>query len=169
MREDGLALETNAHYGATLRARWPHPLAQEWQASFPDLFDADDLRLAHAQPNKHFHEWLAAIHLSHREGALSLVEKYGYKRHERKSRRLAGILGPEGAAFVQALRPQHGVQPPDLFVYIPGTPRFWFAEVKGPGDTLRPRQRASHILLMERFGVDIELITLCKVAPTAGT
>jgi len=154
--------ETAIHFSKQMRDRWPMPLASEWHAMYPDLFDDDDLRLALSQPRKHFYEWLSAIHLFQRDGALSLVEKYGYGNHARKVERLNSILGDDGAAFVRSLRPLRKVQPPDLFVYVPGSMRFWFAEVKGPTDSLMPKQTESHGQLADRFGTEIEIITVRK-------
>jgi len=139
-------------------------LATEWHALYPEVFDDDDLRQPRNQPTKHFFEWLAAIHLYHRDGAFALVEKYGYRNHDRKVQCLDVVLGTEGAEFVRGLKSVHHVQPPDLFLYVPGTSRYWFAEVKGPTDALSSKQNASHALLAERFGVEIEVIAV-RVAP----
>jgi hypothetical protein len=158
--------ETTIHFSKQMRDRWPMPLATEWHEMYPDLFDDDDLRLALAQPKKHFYEWLSAVHLFHRDGALSLVEKYGYGNHGRKVERLVSVLGADGAAFVRAIRPSRQVQPPDLFVYVPGTPRFWFAEVKGPTDSLMTKQTESHVQLAERFGVAVEIIKVRRRSRT---
>ena len=152
--------KTTIHFSLKMRDRWPRPLAAEWQATHPDLFDADDLRLTHTQPEKHFYEWLAAIHLFHRDGALSLIEKYGYANHAHKVEQLDKILGTDGAAFVRSLRSRHNVQPPDLFVYVPGTSRLWFAEVKGPRDSVMPKQADSHSLLADHLGARVELISI---------
>jgi len=63
------------------RALWPQPLARRWRSEYPHIFDSDDLRLALAQPRNHFAEWFVAIHLFHRDGAYSLLEKYLYGNH----------------------------------------------------------------------------------------
>src|SRR5437867_3464231 len=59
-----------------VRRLWPSPIAAQWASLYPQLFDQDDVRLTRLQPKNHFSEWFAAIHLFHRDGALSLVEKY---------------------------------------------------------------------------------------------
>ena len=43
------------------------------------------------QPRNHFSEWFAAIHLFHRDGALSLIEKYLYANHTRKRSLLTNL------------------------------------------------------------------------------
>jgi len=115
-----------------LRRRWPSPLAHEWLAAYPQIFDEDDPRLALSQPSKHFFEWLAAMNLLHRYGVFCLVEKYAYKNHSRKVQILSRLLGDFERAFVLSLRRTRHVQPPDLLVYTPNLASFCFAEVKGP-------------------------------------
>jgi hypothetical protein len=145
------------YYPSRLRDRWPRPLADEWALQYPQLFDADDLRQTIKQPRVHFCEWFVAIHLFHCHGALSLIEKYCYRNHERKVQLLDEFLSAEHCAFLRHFRAKFGVQPPDLFVYLPGTDRFWFAEVKGPGDRLSALQRQSHAALMEMFGAAVQI------------
>ena len=73
-----------------LKNRWPSPTAEEWLTNYPGLFDQDDLRLAINQPANHFCEWFAAIHLFHRDNAISLVEKWNVERElAEKNERLA--------------------------------------------------------------------------------
>jgi hypothetical protein len=52
----------------------------------------------------------------------------------------------------------YAVQPPDLLVYMPKTSRYWFAEVKGPGDRLSTKQVRSHDAILRRLGVPVEII-----------
>jgi VRR-NUC domain len=140
----------------SLRAQWPNPLAGEWLASYPQLFDEDDYRCTRRQPEHHFWEWLAAIRILERDGAYSLVEKYVYKNHPRKLACLTSILSArEQSALHEITR---GVQPPDLFVYMPDKSRFWFAEVKGPSDRVRPRQAASHLAIERALRVPVEVL-----------
>jgi len=68
-------VQTTIYCTAAIKALWPDPLAVQWHQQYPDIFDPDDLRLTQTQPHNHFCEWFAAIHLFHREQALSLVEK----------------------------------------------------------------------------------------------
>jgi hypothetical protein len=71
-------------------------LSGQWYAQYPGLFDEQDLRMARTQWDKHFYEWLAAIHLFQREGACSMVEKYDQPSHVRKYERYARILSSDG-------------------------------------------------------------------------
>lgn len=140
----------------SLRERWPDPLAEEWLEQYPQLFDAEDLRMTRTQPTLHFWEWFAAIHILERDGAYSLVEKYVYKNHKRKLARVAEVMTADQEAAL--LRICDGVEPPDLFVYRPGTHEFWFAEAKGPTDRLRPNQAASHRAIERELGVPVEVL-----------
>ena len=69
---------------AQLRKLWPDPLASHWLHVYPQVFDEDDFRITRRQPTKHFNEWLAAVHLFHRDGVYSLIEKYAFANHSRK-------------------------------------------------------------------------------------
>ena len=104
---------TTIFYSQSLRDRWPDPLAREWLASYPCIFDEDDRRLTSNQPRRHFFEWLAAIHLFQRDGAISLIEKYGCRNHPRQVLRMAELLSASDQQFVRQLKSTHGVQPPD--------------------------------------------------------
>jgi len=148
---------TIIHFPGALHASWRKSLPNEWKRDYPDIFDDDDLRLARSRPHHHFCEWLSAIHIFHRDGALSLVEKYGYTQSERK----VGVLNehfPHLVPFLRGFRKRFGVQPPDLFIYQPGSPAFRFAEVKGPGDHLRKEQVASHTAITKEWGAPVEII-----------
>ena len=57
------------------------------------------------------------------------------------------------------------MQPPDLLVYTPDYSRFWFAEVKGPGDKLGDAQKFSHEAIRVRLGVRVELIRIAAELP----
>jgi hypothetical protein len=142
----------------SLRATWPDPLAAEWLERYPQLFDADDFRCTRKQPELHFWEWFAAIHLFGRDGAYSLVEKYVYKNHPVKTARLASLLSDKQRETFAAILRRHHVEPPDLFVYVPQTGRFWFAEVKGPTDRVRAKQAASHEDIELELGVPVEVL-----------
>jgi len=67
--------ETVFYCSPQVRRLWPSPLAAQWASLYPQLFDRDDVRITQLQPKNHFSEWFAAIHLFHRDGVLSLVEK----------------------------------------------------------------------------------------------
>jgi hypothetical protein len=158
-----------------LRALWPSPLAAQWAEQYPQLFDVDDIRITRHQPRNHFAEWLAAIYLFHRDGALSLVEKYLFGSHLRKQALVRELLTEDQRAVLDSIRAEFRAQPPDILVFTPDRRQFWFAEVKGPGDRVRDVQRRSHTAIRERLGVPVELVTVrCfntkppnRVGPTA--
>jgi hypothetical protein len=111
-----------------------------------------------------FPEWFTAIHLFQRDGALSLLEKYAYRNHDRKREILSGILSPDQLTILDNMRKTHQVQPPDLFVYTPDR-RFWFAEAKGPGDRLSVKQIQSHRFIAEYFQVQVEVFKVRVMSP----
>jgi VRR-NUC domain len=143
---------------SAIRDLWPDPLACQWLEQYPHLFDEVDLKLAQNQPSYHFCEWFAAIHLFKRDGVHSLVEKYVYQNHPAKAARLAAVLSEQERAILDDIERTYLAQPPDLFVFAPGTHRYWFVEVKGPGDKLSPTQLASHEAITRRLGVPVEVI-----------
>lgn len=155
--------QTTIFYPQSLRDRWPEPLAREWLASYPDIFDQDDLRLTSKQRKHHFFEWLAAIHVFQRDGAISLIEKYGYRKNPRQVRRLDELLPVSDAQFLREFRSTQGVQPPDLLVYMPDKSKYWFAEVKGPRDQLSTQQRASHARIAHTLNAEVEVISVKPV------
>jgi hypothetical protein len=140
-----------------LRRCWPKPLAWLWRKIYPELFDDDDLRLARSQPHYHFVEWFAATHLFHLYGVHVLLSKYAFSNHPRKAEIIDRILAASARALLR--RAMVG-QPPDMFVFHPRSSQFWFAEVKGPGDRLRPTQPKNHERLAERFHVDVQVVTV---------
>ena len=152
--------ETVIYFSPGLRRLWPSPLAAQWASQYPELFDLDDLRITQRQPKNHFSEWLAAIHLFHRDGALSLVEKYVFSNHPRKRALLDELLPGNQRGVLDQIRSEFGVQPPDLLLYTPDRSRIWFGEVKGPGDKVRDAQRRSHGAIAQRLGMRVEMITV---------
>jgi hypothetical protein len=150
--------KTTVYYPPTLRARWPDPLAKEWKSSYETIFDDDDLRLASSQQRNHFCEWLVAVCLFHQHGVYSLLEKYGYGNHERKVAVLQQLMGLRDRQFIQGMAKELQAQPPDLLVYRPDYSEYWFAEVKGPGDRLKPKQRESHDRIRSKLGARVETI-----------
>jgi hypothetical protein len=153
-------MQSTIYFTPELRARWPVPLAAEWRASYPNLFDDDDLRLATRQPDYHFCEWLAAVHLCQRDGVHALLEKYAYENHARKVRLLSELLPPQDQEFLRSFKDRLGVQPPDLLLFRPDRSEYWFAEIKGPGDRLSEAQRESHKHIATTLHVEVELITV---------
>ena len=81
-----------------------------------------------------------------------------YQNHPAKVARLAALLSERERKTLDAIREAHAVQPPDLFVFVPKTTRYWFAEVKGPGDRLSPKQIRSHDAITRELGVPVEII-----------
>jgi VRR-NUC domain-containing protein len=153
-------LNSTIHCTKAIRELWPTPLASQWRQQYPDLFDPDDLRLTEKQPRNHFSEWFAAIHLFHREGAHSLIEKYLFQNHPRKVGLLATVLSRREREILDRVCSHYAVQPPDLLAFVPKTRRYWFAEVKGPGDRLAEKQMKSHRTLTRELGVPVEIITV---------
>jgi VRR-NUC domain len=151
-------IQTTIQCTKAIRDLWPDPLARQWLQQYPDVFDADDLRLTVNQPKNHFCEWFAAIHLFQRDGAHSLVEKYVYQNHPAKVARLATLLSERERKTLDAIREAHTVQLPDLFVFVPKTTRYWFAEIKGPGDRLSTKQIRSRDAITRELGVPVEII-----------
>jgi hypothetical protein len=150
-------VHTTIHCTKAIRDLWPNPLARQWRQQYPDVFDADDLRLAVNQPRYHFCEWFAAIHFFHRDGAHSLVEKYAFQNHPAKVAQLAALLSEPQRDTLAEIGKKYKIQPPDLLVFIPGT-RYWFAEVKGPRDDLSAKQIQSHGAITRELGVPVEII-----------
>ena len=123
----------------------------------PHLFDHEDLRLALSQPQYHFCEWFAAVHLFHRDGVHVLVEKYFCANHSRKQEQLEQSLGAEDRDFLSTMIKNMNVQPPDL-LWFSTKKDYGFAEVKGPKDSLKPRQEISHDEIQRRLGKQVEVI-----------
>jgi len=133
-------IQTMIRCTKTIRDLWPDPLVRQWLQQYPDVFDMDDLRLTVKQPKNHFCEWFAAIHLFHREGAHCMVEQHVFQNHPTKVARMATLLSERERRTLDAIRAAYAVQPPDLFVFVPKTRRYWFAEVKGLGDRLSTKR-----------------------------
>ncbi len=115
---------------------------REWMFRFPELFDEQDMGIAHNQPDYHFWEWLAAIVLYHATGYRALVEKYAFANHPRKRDIVAKLL-PDGVLRVLRDRTEHGsTQGPDLLMYAADMSDWFFCEVKGPSDHLQPVQES---------------------------
>lgn len=151
---------TTIYFTPELRAQWPSPLAEQWASAYPALFDENDLQNTRLQPRNHFCEWFAAIHLFHRDGLYSLVEKYLFTGHARKTSLLNRLLSDSQLTILHDIHTLLRSQPPDLLVFTPDLTRFWFAEIKGPGDKIRPRQLQSHAAIQKRLRVPVELITV---------
>jgi hypothetical protein len=122
-----------------LQLRWKQGnVAPRWARRYPQLFDADDLRLAMSQGHMgyHFFEWFAAIILHHATGYHALVAKYQFGNHSRKETILQKLLSPR---MLEALRDRESfgsAQAPDLLMYAADFLNYFFCEVKGPADRL---------------------------------
>jgi hypothetical protein len=150
-------MSKTAYYSPELRERWP-TFAIEWAHQFPDIFDDRDLEQTSTRPSHHFHEWFAAIHIYHRYGLLSLVEKAQFfGRHPRKKCVVERVMSADTCQHIHDVVRECGVQWPDLLVYSPHRKGLWFAEVKGPGDRLREEQLESHRLI-RKLGVKVRVI-----------
>lgn len=137
-------------FDANLRERWKggelHP---EWASQFPSLFDSDDLRLAKAQGigGYHFIEWLGAAVLHRATDFHALVGKYEFPaKHQKKRDVIESLPIPEAVREIVRDRAK-GAQCPDLLMYHPDLSDWFFCEIKGPGDQLRPNQ----LLVFERL------------------
>jgi hypothetical protein len=71
---------------------------------------------------------------------------------------MTALLSERERRTLDGIRAAHAVQPPDLFVFVPNTRRYWFAEVKGPSDRLSARQIRSHAAITGELGVPVEII-----------
>jgi hypothetical protein len=138
-------------------------LAPEWARRFPELFDDDDRRLAEGPQGYsgyHFYEWLAAIVLHHATGYRSLVSKYEFANHPRKQEIVQRLL-PADVLPVLRDRTEHGAaQPPDLLMYAPDLSDWFFCEVKGPGDSMKPEQKVKFEALATMTGKPVRLMRL---------
>lgn len=113
-------------------------LRAHWGKQYPELFDDDDLRILHNQrkTKHHFFECLAAVLLFEATGYLSLLEKYETLSHSRKHPLFKKLVPTPVFDYVMANR----VGSPDLFVYAEDHSDWYFCEVKGDSDKIRPNQ-----------------------------
>jgi hypothetical protein len=89
---------------------WPKPLASDWSLQYPGLFDFDDIRQANNQPDRHFYEWYAAIHIFQRNGSISMVEKAAYWSNPVKYERYINLVPLDTRKKLDALTNEHRVQ-----------------------------------------------------------
>jgi hypothetical protein len=140
-----------------------------WARQYPILFDELDSRNAASQAvlGYHFFEWMAAIAVFEWTGYRVLVKKYHLRRHERKVEIFRRLV-PERVYRLFAQPRRFGkTQGPDLFVY--NRNRDWFfCEVKGPRDRLRPGQRAFFSALEAASGRPVRLIRFVSLPDSRG-
>ncbi len=117
-------------------------LAEEWLQANPLVFDADDLRLAvvRRKQGRHYFEWAAARHLHKITGFNALVCKYEFAAHRAKRAIVKQLLPPAVDSILRDRKLYGNAQAPDLLMYAPDFTAFFFCEVKGPTDRLRPEQ-----------------------------
>lgn len=146
-----------------LREAWrAGKLHGPWLARYPELFDDDDYRLAEPRyaEGKHFCEWWSAILLHHMTGYHSLVAKYEFGKHKRKTEIGKKLLSPKILAMCRD-RVEHGsAQAPDLLMFAPDLTDWFFCEVKGPNDRLRPAQRTKFAALAAASNRPVRLVKL---------
>jgi len=129
-------------------------LAAEWFQRYPQLFDQDDCRLVAKGKNYHFFEWLGAIIIYETIGYLSLVEKYQFKNHKRKTEVLLKVFSGK---FPNSIF-EKGVQCPDLFCYSLDYQDYFFCEIKGLTDRVRNEQKSYFDRLQTLTGKEIYLL-----------
>jgi len=117
-------------------------LRVEWAKKYPQIFDEQEVQIAANQPEGHFFEWFAAVHLYETTGWLSLVESYQFKVQKWKRNVLQQLGAFELLEFFDnKIRAGFGRrQAPELLVYAQDFSDFYFCEVKGPTDHLHPKQ-----------------------------
>ncbi len=131
---------------------------KEWAEKFPQIFDKEDCRLANNQPQYHFYEWCAAVKVYESTGYLSLVEKYQYKAHPRKQKIWHQLADEKTLAFIRSQK--RAFQLPDLLVYAEDLSDWFFCEVKGPTDRLRPEQEQYFQAVSRISGKPVKLIKI---------
>jgi len=150
--------EEKLSFDQDLKQKWlSGKLRIKWKKQSPDLFDEGDARIANNQSRYHFYEWLAAIHY-YKLGFNVLVEQYIYNPHKRKLGILKKLIGADGISFLRSKIKTSRTQPPDLFVYKGR--KFFFVEVKGPGDKLQENQKKFFEEIERYFKADIIVLAL---------
>ncbi len=160
-------METFAHYTYTEPQRLAFhsgPLRQQWESNYPQLFDADDIRIAATQARlrAHFFEWLAAVRLYDQHRMLSLLEKYHDPSHTRKHDIFTALAPDSLLRFFEKPRLYGMRQPPDLFVRTADDSDWFMCEVKGNRDKLRPTQLAFFHALEQATGKPVRLILVSQ-------
>ena len=134
------------------------------------LFNDRDIQSKRNSTARHhyFHEWFSAITIFNRYGLTSLVGKYSATGVEHRNK--VEIVQQRVSADVwkaiktPVLDAGKTAGLPDLFVYRHDNENEWFfAEVKGPTDTISDEQVAKSKLLDEAAGKCVScLITLTR-------
>lgn len=110
----------------------------QWFKDYPNIFHESDQKVAENDGHRGvgFYESLAAILIYNLTGYVSLVDYYQYRPHARKNEIFRQLVGDELADSAY----QTKTYCPDLLVYKPDLSNWYFVEVKGPTDRLRPNQ-----------------------------
>ena len=159
------------HVDASLRSkRYEYGLYDKWRSRFDSLFDDDDLRQTHQQA--HFYEWIGAIVLHHLTGYDALVEKYGFEAHgphPKKQEVIKRLSLPNHLRDLMKTT-HRTVMCPDLLMYRPHDLSKWFfCEIKGPGDKLQDNQLKFFEQLANADGKPIFVLRFkCKDAQLLG-
>lgn len=134
-------------------------LWRQWATQYPQLFDADDVRVAESQAARgyHFHEWLADLVIFQSAGYLSLIESYEFKVQKRKQDILHRLLPDSVLEVVTDRTASRKAQCPDLLCFKPDLSDWFFCEVKGPRDTSRPLQEEFFQHIVQASGKKIKL------------
>jgi len=115
-------------------------LARGWASRYPELFSGAELQIALNQPGYHFYEWLTAVRLFTDYGYLSIAETYHFKRHAAAYAKFVALTSPEIVDLLSWGGKAARTQGPDLLTFRADESEWFFVEVKGPGDSLRPKQ-----------------------------
>ena len=148
---------------------------KEWGDKYKDkLFNARDIEKVKAridnpdrERNHYFHEWTAAVELFEKYDLLSLVGQYSAKdaAHRNKVEIVRQRVSDDvwEAIKTPVLDAGKTAGLPDLFVYRHDNENEWFfAEVKGPTDTISDEQVAKSKLLDEAAGKCVSFLIELK-------
>jgi VRR-NUC domain len=129
-------------------------LWRQWTREYPCVFDNADVRLVapRAPYGRLFGEWLAAAHYGD-QGYRVLIGKYQFRKAHPVKNETFRRIAPK--AVVDVLTPGGAFgrrQGPDLFVYSPDERQWFFAEVKGPRDTVSRKQKELFAEIERRSG-----------------
>ncbi len=144
--------------------RWrTDTVAEEWLQAHPSVFDQDDLRLAVVRraQGRHYFEWAAARHLHQVTGFNALVCKYEFAVHRDKRAIVKRPLPPTVDRILRDRKQYGRAQAPDLLMYAPDFTAFFFCEVKGPTDRMRPEQLRKFGAIAQATRQPVHLIRVC--------
>ena len=158
-------------YSAADRERFRDgDLWKEWLEQHKKLFDERDKEIFESQADMSnagykFFESLAAVRIFEEYGYHSLLEKYAQTKsgkHPHKEQVVHELNDPLLNAAIAYLQEKHGGHGPDLLVYTADRSEWFFAEVKSPTDSLKPKQAEKFRILAEMTGRPIRLVTFSE-------